>query len=505
MPTLEEPFSNDVAAPNSYADPIHITPIHHLDTKGHPLLKVIDPIANRNKHSDLRLGSEFVRRAQKMCQEELYPVGSIVSSHLVVLQIKSILDALGSTSVTDDSKISVNAAIRLLERLSREPISSSSSDASQILVGLNPDYYNRIFDKWKVAALRGDAVWSATSLTQFLLDNAISSNRPNNIESLELEEESSSVSMTKTWKFIQYDVATISMIMQVAAKQAPALLAPDVVQQIWNQLDLFKCSSVHSNIIYCYNALLKAWANSGAEESAMKMEWIWNDMINVQKVEPNVHSYHIFLHFYRRLSNLQAVERVMQSMVSRASSGIRPNISCWSEVVYCHLGQALQPNTIQRHESLSSIHKAQTILQLEMIAKLNREDTADMAVVATCIQALITTYRDVLSKYRFVTHVDLQKRPPPPKTGGKQMSHQERMNQNTLEARVHDETRDRIMASAEAFFRYMQENKQALSGTSFRKFLCFFCECSNPLNPIHFMRFYRNTAGHHDGHQRECW
>jgi hypothetical protein len=506
-----EESSPDVIA-SVQTNPSH-TQIHHIDETQTSFLEKMEPIDNRSKNPDIRLSNEFVRRAQKMCLLELYPVGSIVSSHLVVLQIKSILDALGSTSVTDDSEASVNAAIGLLGRLSREPLTpSSSSAASEILIGLHPDYYNRIFDKWKEAALRGDKVLSATSLTQFLLDNAILSNRPNNIESLGLTEAPSSIPATKTWKFIQYDMATISMIMQVAAKQAPALLAPDVVQQIWNQLDLYKSSSADSNIVYCYNALLKAWASSGAEESAMKMEWILNDMINVQKVKPNVQSYHILLSFYRRLSNLPAMERVMQSMVSPASNDVRPNISCWSEVLYCHLGQAMQPNTMQRHQSLVSIHKAQHILQLEMIANLNREDSTDMAVVATCIQALITTYRDVLSKYRFDTYVDWQKRPSSLKSGGKQLTQQERMkhdetrngifasaesmfsskyplvtfpsqaggeqsthpertNQTTPEMRIHDETRDRTMASAEAFFRYMQGNKHALSGTSFRKLI----------------------------------
>ena len=499
---LEDQASSEIASPNAELTPIHIdlplNPIHPTDESGRPpLLRMTDPVTTSAKKSDSRLATEFVRRAQKMCQEELYPVGSIVSSHLVVLQIKSILDALGSTSVTDDSETSVNAAMGLLERLSREPLAPSSS-ASLILSNLPPDYYNRILDKWKEAALRGDTVWSATIMTRFLLRNALpKSHHPGDPPTL-VAPEPFAVPEANTWKFIQYDIATISMVMQVAAKQMPALSAPDEVQHIWNQLDVHKTFTKDSEVVYCYNALIKAWAESGSKDAAIKMESVWNEMINVQKVQPNVLSYHIFLKYYRQQSNLPAAEKVIQSML--ASTNVRPTISCWNEIVICHLGQAMNTNTILRHQSLLSINKAQTILQLEMIPKLNRENSTDMAVVATCVQSLITTYRDVLLRYRFNTFLDLQKRSAPHKPG--QLSIQEQMNQNNLAARAHDDARDRILESAEAFFRYMQGNKQALSGTSFRK-------CHGGLWPLVVSKIahicIRKTSGDHDGYKRKCW
>jgi hypothetical protein len=436
------------------------------------------------RDSSNKTSHDFIRRAQKFCQEELYPIGSIITYRLVVQEIKYILDALGSTSVTDDSEQYVNVAIQLLERLSREPLvavvsSSSSSTAADVLSSLPPDYYNRIFNKWKGAALRGDSVLSASILTQFLTQNAFTATHgsiKNNIEPFESLGSSSGASIlstgtvhrTKTWKFVQYDIATVSMILQVAIVQTPAKLAPQLVQQLWDQLDLYKGTSDDSNVTYCYNALLKAWAESGLDDAAMKMESIWNDMIHVQKVQPNIVSHHIMLKFYRQQGNVLALESLVSKMVSQQSASssttaIRPSLSCWSEVVYCYMGLALQQDTIERHQSLFFIHKGQTIVQLEMVPQRNIDDDTDTAEIACCVESIITTYRDVLLHYKFDTFLDAMKRSPSKKN---MISIQQRMDNNNPAISKRNQTRDRTVFSAQAFFEFSKTVINALSSTS---------------------------------------
>jgi hypothetical protein len=487
-----------------------VTPIHTesgqpLGVNGVPSIST----SRSNVHA-------ILQNIQTLCKEEIYPIGSIVTSFYVVQNIKRILNVLAvayihnstgnaSTNIGDyNSSItphsattsiafvvkekeemfheSIHALLQLLARLSREPsVDDANMDAtaSAPLTSLPAKFYHGIFRKWKDAAILlpnqhhdHSVVWSATEMAQFLIDHGISEIPMSSFSSSDRTPSTSS----STFQFLKYDTFTISTVLQVALHQNSALLAPNIIKSLWEKFNLNQCTVENDeSIIYSYNVLLQSYANSEQEDATTKLETVWNEMQS-RNVQPNVASYHIRLKHYRELNKLPEMESFIKAAVTatpRNSSSHgktlpgdvwqQPrelSLSCWHEVIQCYMNAAKDKYNIERNNSLLYIHKGQTILQQIMIPQWIRHQStgeSEKVELSKCIHSIITTYRYVLQqpKYEFdVQHQSSLKSNP------LKLSIQQRVINNNPITYHEQQTRDRILESAVSFYQFM--NRQNL-------------------------------------------
>ena len=418
----------------------------------------------------------ILQNIQHLCREETYPVGSIVTSSIVMHNVKRIFDVFAASysnqngnltnssssiisdhqplhirhghkhsiiignataDATNDEQLfhsCVNAMLQLLERISREPSTSTNhttADAAPSLLSSLPvEYYNSMVNKWRDAAMllahrqqninrnlsdndeysdlgNPTIVWSASLMAQFLLDHGIfeSATSTTSVPSTL----SSSTSSSSTFQFIKYNTYTVSVVLQVASHQAPALLAPTIVESLWYK---FKLSSItglgDESIVYCYNTLLQSYINSGQKDTLAKIEALVRDMQS-RYVQLDMASYHLLLKYYREHNKISEMEALINAVVTsteiRASATSTlltqhpPELSlpCWYEVIHNYMNAAKETG----NDVLFFMHKGQSVLQHTMIPQWLRYQSpseADNAELAKSIRLIITTYRNVLQQ-----------------------------------------------------------------------------------------------------------
>ena len=335
---------------------------HRLDVNEGEYAPVVTSTTGNNARTNI---NAILQTIQRLCHEEIYPIGSIVTSSIVMDNVKRVLNVFAASyspgsNVTVSSNLNdystrhnptdhadtnvdavdeqhvfneaISALLQLLVRLSREPSSHlttrldpSLSGGTELLSSLPIEYYNSILSKWKDAAIllaqqqeenngtnnvynshmnsHNTVVWSATLMAQFLIEHGLSDMIKSSSSSQVVSSSTSS-----TFRFIKYNIYTICLVLHVALQQSPARLAPHVIESIWEQFKLNQCT-VKSNesIVYCYNILLQSYINSGQKDLAIKIETIWTEMQS-RNIPPNMASYHLRLKYYREQKKLREME-----------------------------------------------------------------------------------------------------------------------------------------------------------------------------------------------------
>ena len=295
-----------------------------------------------------------LHRVRDICDETKYPVGSLISKqnyikaktlfHTIITKAHALVQGsdvrkvnqsngvvkrpLENYTYVDVTADTINAAMRLLVRICREPWSVTQNMVNEVATSggtlqscvrfCKPRYTNLLFNTWKNASLQNKKVLSAVEVTQLL--QQISSN-----------------------SFLRYDFATIGMVLQVALQQSPKSIAPEVVQHIWTVLEqpeldatLSSSESVTKRVLYFYNALLKAHAESGKDfdEVLRLMYDLLSDMRDCRNVPPDTVSYNILLRFIgRNCLHLEKFEFAYQMM---QLDKVQPDLSTLYEAVYIY-------------------------------------------------------------------------------------------------------------------------------------------------------------------------
>jgi hypothetical protein len=298
----------------------------------------------------------ILERVRELCDEAKYPIGSLIPQqnyvkaktlfHTIIVKSNALLqrkysgrfnqskesltnvpETCEKYSESDSIADAVNAALHLLLRICREPWSGAqnmfsegaeSGQCRQTSVQFcKPRYTNLLFNTWKNAALWNERVLSAIEMTQLL--QRISSN-----------------------SHLRYDFATIGMVLQVALQQTPKRIAPSVVQHIWDTLEkpeMFSTSisTVRGSkgVLYFYNALLKAHAESGndVDDVLRFMYVLLDDMRDHRNISPDVVSFNILLRFIGR-SNLH-FEKFESAIRMMRVEKVQPDLATLFEAVYC--------------------------------------------------------------------------------------------------------------------------------------------------------------------------
>ena len=325
---------------------------------------------------DAKSTMNILERATEICNETIYPISAfadeknnyrhfmmvysdIINEAKRLVQCKYRLLSKNTTSgknenlLGDDNEIgqvsdTINLAFQLLVRISREPWKTSNQKVP-LQRYYKPQYTNMLLQIWNIAALQNEPnLLSAYDVTQ-------------------LVKQISYKHMYSHNRFEQprYDPNTITMLLQVAIHEARDILVapPSMEQQLmFNDerptyppgskiLPLAVSNAIRNKpppatsskdlVVYLYNALVKAHAESGSNKAIDKTVKVIYDVMEEMRVKyfipPNTITYNILLRFLR-LSNSSStsLERFQLAFQKMQMDQITPNISTCNEVVQCY-------------------------------------------------------------------------------------------------------------------------------------------------------------------------
>jgi hypothetical protein len=363
--------------------------------------------SGRSSASRFRNDELVLERVRDFCDETKYPIGSLIPKqnyvkvktlfHTIIMKANSLVHEKYSRNVTPSGNFAntgsasdtINAALQLLVRICREPWTGpqnmvngeSASDSTQQSCArfCKPRYTNLLFNTWKNASLRNEKVLSAIDVTHLL--QKISSN-----------------------SHLRYDFVTIGMVLQVALHQSPKNLAPSVVQHIWESLEQSEMSSTISSsqsstkrVLYFYNTLLKAYAESGSDvdDVLRYMYDVLGDMRDRRNLTPDVVSYNILLRFIgRNCPQLEKFEFAFQMMLLNK---VQPDLATLFEAVYCYT----KFEQVSRSEDF--LYQMRVVLAAASSSdalKSHRKYQSYVSLVAHAAKSVMNLYLTLFRKYK---------------------------------------------------------------------------------------------------------
>lgn len=241
-------------------------------------------------------------KAQSLLNKEEHPLGSFTQTQYD--QAKRILDLFKGQKVSDLD--SVKLSIGLLERLVTEVANEKDDDdddGNKECWFTEPRYYTPLVALWRDAAKRGLRVIAPTVLMQKLTN------------------------MSKQYPAFRYNVFTISVIMDVAIKQAPhPTMAPAIAEELLqftkNEAARTQDVDLRPNL-FLYNQVLQAWAASGLPAASERISHLVEEM-----GEKDIVSYTILLRFWAERGLVNKVGATLDTMTKE---GIEPDVLSLSQ------------------------------------------------------------------------------------------------------------------------------------------------------------------------------
>lgn len=226
----------------------------------------------------------------------------------------------------------INNAIRLMERCVREYAhlyqSRPDEATTEDLWFCNPSYYNGLLNRWKLQALSNEHV---------IVPRVLSAH--------EVLHTWQTMSTTLPQLF-RYDIASMTIIMQVIIALEPPEEAPMVAERL---LDFFRTEAMDEPAllpdVYVQSLVLKAWSESGLAVASQKMEQIVTriyqnysrpsgtmDIGNVSMVP-----YKIWIRYWARLGNIERVESTLQMIELNEYLQSKIDAVILSEALFCYI------------------------------------------------------------------------------------------------------------------------------------------------------------------------
>lgn len=273
-------------------------------------------------------------------------------------EAKDILEAFVKNRVVLNAQV-VNAPLDLLERLCREP--GFSEDATQVKRFCDPRFFNPLFNRWKEASLRNEKVILARDLVKKL--QTMSTHAP----------------------AFKYDIATISMIINVVIKQAhpnkAPLVADSMLEFVKDEAEKTKNKDLAPNV-FLYNQVLSAWGKSRFPQAPQKMETLMEDMIS-SGISPSLVSYNIVLRFWSGNGMMDKVEKLLETM---KRNGLELNLASLSTILYGYTMTGQTP-------------KAVNLLQ-RMLDQCDSGEERDVESIGVCAQNILAAYLRAINPNR---------------------------------------------------------------------------------------------------------
>jgi pentatricopeptide repeat protein len=216
-----------------------------------------------------------------------------------------------ATPVTDTRR-----SILLLERALKENAVDSQPWLS------DGKAFNKIIKQWRIYANERRYVLSPAEMARLLEE------------------------VTRRTPSFHYTQSTLSMILDVAARQENPVKAPAVAESILQLMIDESASKSHSmrpnRVIW--NQVLGAWSSCGLPEAPERME----DLLGRMKgygIEPDVVSYTLLIKYWSRSLSTEAPSEIEKVMKRMETLGLAPNLVTWNNLLryWSHNGQKYAP------------------------------------------------------------------------------------------------------------------------------------------------------------------
>jgi hypothetical protein len=226
----------------------------------------------------------------------------------------------------------INNAIHLMERCVREyahlSLPRPDETTTEDLWFCNPSYYNGLLNRWKLQALSKEQIIVPRVLT-----------------AREVLHTLQTMSDTLPQRF-RYNIASMTIIMQVIIKMEPPEEAPLVAERL---LEFFQTEAMEDPAlqpdVYVQCLVLKAWSESGLAEASQKMEQI------VQRVHQgysrpaaiievgsiSMVPYKIWIRYWARRGNIERVESILQMIERYEHLQSKMDTVILSEALFCYI------------------------------------------------------------------------------------------------------------------------------------------------------------------------
>jgi hypothetical protein len=225
----------------------------------------------------------------------------------------------------------INNAIHLMERCVREYAHLYQSHPEEVTTDdlwfCNPSYYNGLLNRWKLQALSNEHVLV-----------------PPILSAREVLHTWETMSATLPQRF-RYNIASMTMIMQVIVALEPAEEAPLVAERL---LEFFQAEATDDPAlqpdVYVQCLVLAAWSESGLAVASQKMEQIVERIHRdycrpAAMIEDSISMvpYKIWIRYWARLGNIERVESILQMIELNERLQSKTDAVVLSEALFCYI------------------------------------------------------------------------------------------------------------------------------------------------------------------------
>jgi hypothetical protein len=297
---------------------------------------------------------------------QLQPPGCFTVAHFQ--QAKRALDAMKKYRDSD----SVDLILSLWDRLVAELVLMPEHRKRNDWVG-NPRYYTHLLNvTWKVVAKQqqqqppSDPCSATTTLSPKQL-----------LHNLQI--------FVRQLETFRYNIVTIGIIMDVAIHQATTSEAPSVAEEymsfIQNHYQHWDDDTIVPNT-FIYNQILEAWALSGREEDARKMEGI---LVSMRKdgISPDVVTYNILLRFWGSRNSEETILKVEEILDTMTQNNIAKNMITLNEAIYVYA-------------KVKRIESAEKLLHSMLDILHENASSENQKLVCESAQQILLAYRNIV-------------------------------------------------------------------------------------------------------------